>query len=304
MADPSAGPSRLRRLASGWSVRAFLALIAMTALVLGWIELRVGPQRRAVRAILRCGGTVLYDWQFDGPVVGGTYNPSAPPRPPERLVRWLGEDYFGDVISVSVQGEGVDGALLDEIARLRGLQALHLYDARLDRSDLARIAGLVGLRAFSLGRCSVDDEALSQLRGLTGLVTLDLSRTPIDGSGLAHLGGMQDLQILYASWTSIDDRGLANLPALPGLRLLTLDGTRITDAGLAPLQRLPGLIKLDLARVHISDEGLKSIGAWTSPRILTLSDDGPAPHPTSDGVDALRRARPDLTVDFHETTAP
>lgn len=304
MTEPAPRPGRLRRLLSGWSVRAMLAAVALMALALGWIESRVGPRRRAVRAILRAGGWVRYDWHYDGPVVGGGYHPWARPRAPGRLVELLGEDYFGDVVSASAGGGTLDGPLLDEIGRLRGLQALHLYGARLGRSDLARIAGLTGLRDLSLRHCTVDDEGLSLLAGLAGLEMLNLSHARINGPGLAHLAGMRNLQLLDVSWTPIDDRGLAHLPALPGLRVLMLDGTRVTDAGLAHLRALTGLFRLDLTRTRISDAGLEAVGAMPSLRLLALSDYGPDPHPTPVGVDALRRARPDMQVEFYETATP
>jgi hypothetical protein len=105
--------------------------------------------------------------------------------------------------------------------------------------------------------------------GLESLLSFgDFLDPKLDDAGLAHFARLYDLQRL--SLRGITDAGLAHIKDLVNLRDLSLAGAGITDAGLKHLEGLESLERLDI-------EGTKVTRA---------------------GVERLRRARPELNIDY------
>ena len=153
---------------------------------------------------------------------------------PEWLVKGLGPDYFGNVVSVSFTRRASDAELI-RVGKLKRLERLDLYGS------------------------SVTERGLAHLKGSAHLQTLMLVRTKVGDAGLAQLSGMKQLRILSLEGTELTDRGLANVAGLTALEDLNLAGTSVSDAGLAHLTGLTKLRALDLSRTGVSDKGLADI---------------------------------------------
>ena len=95
------------------SVRLLMALVLLAASGLGWVVNRAHVQRDAVAAIVRGGGTVLYDWDVTyvpGQPYGDDYRLTINGKPkwPKWLIDHLGPDYF----AVSARPDSTDRLLL------------------------------------------------------------------------------------------------------------------------------------------------------------------------------------------------
>src|SRR5215218_9119802 len=99
------------------SVRALMALVLALGCGLGWFVHRAQVQRDAVAAILRVGGRVSYDWQWNN---GRRIAKGKPRRP-----GWLVDRYFADVTRVDLADRGTD-EVLAYVGRLRRLQSLNV----------------------------------------------------------------------------------------------------------------------------------------------------------------------------------
>ena len=251
---PSSAPTSKRR-----RLRITLWGLVVLALAMaggsGWLVYRAKVQRDAVAVILRSGGSVVYDWEYDP---GDGFAPPRQPNAPRWLVDRLGLDYFGQVLRARFGR----GSTKDD--------------------DLAAISGLVKLRELDLSSTEVTDEGLAYLRGLVEIKSLFLGDTKISGSGLVHLRGMKGLQTLHLARTRVTDLGpLAG--SLDNLIWLDLSGTPITDEGLAPLVRSTNLSFLLLQDVAITDAGLAHLRRASKIDSLLL-DRTPI---TDAGIDAL-----------------
>src|SRR5206468_2949149 len=78
----------------------------------------------------------------------------------------------------------------------------------LDRSEtdvtdagVKELAGLKSLQALNLFNTKLTDAGLKELAGLKSLQTLDLSFTQVTDAGLKELGGLKGLQTLYLTAT-------------------------------------------------------------------------------------------------------
>lgn len=94
---PQTAAANPRRRWSRFSFRTLLVVLALLSAALGWLALKVRQaerQRKAVTAIRKAGGYVLYDYEcWNGiPILDGK------PPPPAWLREVLGEDFFSDVV--------------------------------------------------------------------------------------------------------------------------------------------------------------------------------------------------------------
>src|SRR6202044_2776595 len=100
------------------SARRMIVLILAIAAPLAWISNSARVQREAVAAIEKAGGRVWYDWEWaEGGATGEM------PNWPEWLVKALGPDYFGNVVSVSFTRRASDSELI-QVGKLKRLERL------------------------------------------------------------------------------------------------------------------------------------------------------------------------------------
>jgi hypothetical protein len=116
---------------------------------------------------------------------------------PEWLRNILGDDFFTEVVKVSLDGT-------------------HVADAM-----LGHLAGLDKLEQLGLSETPITEAALAHLEGLPRLQKLDLRNTGISDAGLAHLEGLKQLQELWLGGTQVTDEGVNKLQqALPDCQIV------------------------------------------------------------------------------------
>lgn len=166
-----------------FSLRSFLVLITVVAVVLAIGINRARSRRAAIRAIDELGGT------YGVQVMGPTW-----------LRDWVGDDkYFYDAIQVSF-GRGNDG-----------------YDPQRPFTD-AELAGVIEhLNAFpsfsllSLNCTDISDDGLRHLKRIRNLEHLRLNVTKVSDEGLGHLTTIRTLKKIELERTNVTDKGIAEL---------------------------------------------------------------------------------------------
>jgi hypothetical protein len=122
------------------SVRALMLFVLFVGGFLGWVLYRARPQREAVGAIKRAGGTVGYsgdDW----------------PRWRLFIVDVIGRDYFDTVISDLAHFEG-----------MTHLVRLDLGPTRVADAGLAHLRGLKNLQELQFSSEEISNEAMAKLK--------------------------------------------------------------------------------------------------------------------------------------------
>ena len=168
------------------------------------------------------------------------------------------------------------------IASLTALQELDLSGTPV--SDIGPIASLTALQELDLSGTPVSD--IGPIASMTALQGLDLSGTPVSDIGpIANLTALEKLDL---SGTLVSDIG--SIASLTALNSLVLHGTPVSDIG--PIASLPALKELHLSDTHVSNVG--PISNLAALRRISL-------HRTkvsSDAVEKLRTARPDMIIDL------
>jgi hypothetical protein len=233
-----------------FSLRTLLLLI--TALCV-WLGIQINAARRqrdAVAAMIKAGGTVVYDYQ-----VAPARNTSGFPRglrmpysidtdklPPgnSSLRSLFGDDCFRTVIAVIVPepNPALQKTTVDQLAELGKLKEFILFSpgADLHDNDLAALAELGQLETLQVMRARINGSVLRWLRNPARLKELFLCDTDVDDTAMEHIGRMTALERLMLDGTHITDAGLARLHGLKRLEFLSLGKTQVTDAGVSELR--------------------------------------------------------------------
>ena len=292
---PSTTETPKRRRGFVVSLRAFMLLILLAALPMGWKVNRVHIQRRAFAAIPVAKQNIWYDFQTSG---------ATEPPGPAWLRRLVGDEYFQEIVHVSLGSDdpeamaavcqldrleflcvqdlpGDAGKALAEIGRLKRLQDLRLYGALGLRNEmLASLDGLPVLSRLYIFDADVGDAGLVRLAHLPKLETLEISsrglrskRLVTDVGVAAVARSMPELRELDLCDSDITDAALVAVSRLSKLTTISLTGPKVTDAGLTLLSNLRDLEVLILGQVDVTDEGLKQIHHLKKLRILNLVSD-------------------------------
>jgi hypothetical protein len=270
------------------AIASALVVAALSLVVLyGCWESVVGPQRDAVAAIRKVGGTVVYDWEW----TSGRATLGSEPPWPKWLVQTLGPDAFGNVVAVNLIGHDFGDVLMTHIGRLHHLESLHLNGRIRTSTGFAQLEKLTALETLALPNHRFSDDDLSHLAGMTKLKQLALIGPQITDKGLAHLTEMRQLErlqlintkittlepirgLVQLTWLDISrspigDEGLSPLRGFTGLQWLQLGGIQITDAGIAHFSTLSDLRTLSLNGTRIGDAGVRLL--LDLPRIMSLN---------------------------------
>ncbi|MEA1951126.1 MAG: hypothetical protein U9N87_07055, partial [Planctomycetota bacterium] len=91
----------IRRPRFQYSISTLLLLTAVLAIWLGYVTNRARKQRAAVAALSAIGTTISYDWEFNDDDV---MLMDAKPPGPEWLRQLIGDEYFQEVVEISLPG--------------------------------------------------------------------------------------------------------------------------------------------------------------------------------------------------------
>jgi hypothetical protein len=196
-----------------YSLRTFLLLVTVLAVIGGTFVSRCQQQRRAVAEIERLGGTVFYDYAYRHDDHPGKSSITWNAQPPDRwLTRLLGRDVSHRVVGVW------------------GYQQYHFAQSTSVFHPFGPVRADTEFHTHT-------DRSLRSLRGLRALQFLDLSETTVTDDGLAQLKSFGRIGMLRLTGTRITDRGLAVFAEMPNLSSVSLMGTDVTVEGVRTLQR-------------------------------------------------------------------
>jgi len=214
-----AGPKvpRRRRFLQ-FSLGTLLLAITVFGVWLGVQVNRMRRQREAVAAIVRLGGAVMYDYDFDAK---HQQIRNGQPAAPVWLRKALGDDFFRRPVWIYLAG------------------------VKLKNGDLAPLENLPQLDWLYLGSCELSDAELAHCASLSKLRQLDLGGTPISDAGLARLVQLKRLEWLDLQSTEVTDAGIETLTQLPRLTEIYVHGSKISDRGKAELKRALPNCKID-----------------------------------------------------------
>ncbi len=232
------------------SVRALMAGVLASAVLLGVVLVPARIQRAAVLALRRQGGFVFYDWEIAGLKAGG---PLVPPADPFRLRALLGPDFFDtpdaagfgvmppdDRLMAEVMKLGrlrsftlplatppvLSAAGMAEVVRLRHLDQLNVGPGGDARGVLPHLALLPELRTLSWRSTVMTDADLAAIGRLGRLQSLNIDGARLSEAGLMHLTGLQELEsfIIEGPTPLVDWEARGRfLRAMPNLRFFSLD---------------------------------------------------------------------------------
>lgn len=228
-----------------FKLRSFLLILAIVCIWLGWYSVRVQQQREAVDWVLKNGGAVRYDYEYQGQ----KFIPDSQPSVPKWLLDTLGVDYFSAVTWVELSNMSKQVSDVTPLASLAKLKKLRLFNTQVN--DVTPLAGLTNLEILVLSDTQVSN--VTPLAGLTNLEFLMLDDTQI--SDLKPLAGLANLAFLTLHDTQISN--LAPLAGLANLDVLALNDTQVSDV--APLAGLANLKELWLSNTQASEEDIEKL---------------------------------------------
>jgi hypothetical protein len=252
------------------SLRGLMVLVLVVGSGLGLIShfiRSVAVQHQTVTAVRTLGGTVFYDFQFEGQILRRNPVSNATSRDvpgwPKWIVDRLGPDCFGYVQEVSFGNWGRPSGTGPMSAKEVQAALKEMQPALTARSNNPSRTGPASGKEI--------DEVLNDIGQLSRLTNLSLINIPVTDSGLAHLEGLADLRFLKLQGRNkITDAGLIRLKRMTSLKQLFLDDSQITDAGLTHLKTLTDLEELGLANTQVGDAGLAHLKGLTKLNTLDL----------------------------------
>ncbi len=280
--DEAVPPRRRRRFRL--TLRAMMLMVLILAVPLGWKVNKARRQSEAVKAVLRAGGTVAYDYEYGED--GRSKRVKEPPRW-RWLISRLGVDVFHRVHRVAIKGgkpiemtifedlpdlrmievENTrllfpDGPSSGQIAPLPWLKKLRLDHTGITYSEMLRLASWSSLESVNLSEGVMSDEGLQVLRSLRRLKTITLNCEKATDRTLIDLGDHDRLESLSMHGPTIHDASLQALAACKNLSSLSItDAGEITDAGLNSLSGLAHLRRLYFGEFHPTERNMAALGS-------------------------------------------
>ena len=227
-------------------LRTLLLAVFAFALLMSVLAERLNDKRRERRLVERItsqGGTVCYDYQRPRGQVH--MDESAEPNGPRWLRKWLGGNFFSDVVLVAYPD--AQDSDLDEIGRWTSLRVLYLSDS------------------------AVTDDGLASIAPLRNLEELYLHNTDIGGSGLACVGGYDQIQAIGLDGTRVTGTSLRTVRTRKRLSLLSLSQIGLSDADVLPLTDMASVRDLDLSHNNLSNRALTYLESMTGLDTLDLT---------------------------------
>ena len=283
-----------RRLRIG--LGGMLVAILMIGLWLGYRVNKAREQLRALAAVKAQEGWVRYADEFVmGPVNvhrgdamwkpgWGTHSPSKVSSVPPLLRRWIGDEYFREIVHVST------------FVDIQAGEAGEPYPVHPPINGMLRsLESQKGIRTLQISGDTVTDEGLASIAKLTNLRELFIFwAAGVNDAGVARVGRMPKLEQVNISLSTMTDEGVGHLANLPALEKLSLGGKRFTDASLIHLAQAKRLkwLELEAYRMEITDAGLEHLAGLKDLERLDIKH----ARFTPEGKAKLIKAIPDLKI--------
>ena len=137
-----------------FSLKTLLVALSLLCLAPGgyvvYEHAKARRQKAAVEAIENLGGTVKYDWTV--------------PVRSAKMRQALGDESFGNVNSVQLNGTQVTDFSLANLTDLNRIKVLYLNDTQVTDAGLKHLAGLKGLTHLDLDKTQVTDAGVAELQ--------------------------------------------------------------------------------------------------------------------------------------------
>ncbi len=168
--------------------------------------------------------------------------------------------------------------------KLKWLEELRLFDARLDLPSAAAIGRCVKLRHLTISGSTVSDVEISQLRPLIKLTELGINGTLASNESAPWIATLLNLKELKIAGTQMTMAGVAQFKSLSqletliayglkpapqikvnwaewstNLKVLNLSNTRLGEGGLRGLGKLANLEELNIEDTDISDDDITQL---------------------------------------------
>ncbi len=168
----------------------------------------------------------------------------------------------------------VTGAGFAKLARLPGLEILHLIGPMITDEGLAGVAQLQGLERLYLRDVrNVTATGIEALGNMTRLKEFSLSGSRVHGDDFAPLAQMKDLRILQLhAGADLGDAGAFHIANLPKLRKIYVSGKGLTEKGLLAIAGLTDLRTLNIPSAQVTASVLDRLAEH--PELKELTFDG------------------------------
>lgn len=207
------------------SLRGLLVLVTLIAIGSGYLASWHRKARAKAHAVekLQSKGADVY-WNVN--------------KVPRWLVRTFGEEYFGEVDSISHYGATDED--LTALRTFRSVTFLRLINATITDDGLEDIMHFRDLQYLDLGSPNITCKGLRRLTRFRHLTSLSLVDTNARGPGLVTLAGIDCLADIVVQDSSFDDDDLFQLHRVPQLRNILVYNSSVSGKGILALsKRLP-----------------------------------------------------------------
>ena len=191
------------------------------------------------------------------------------------ITSWEGVTVKGTpsrVVEIILTDKSLDGTIPSELAKLTGLQSLHLYENRLTGSIPTEFGSLTALTDLRLYSNRLSGGIPTELGNLTRLVVLYLDDNHLTGPIPPELGSLSNLRDLFLTGNRLTGGIPTQLGALSNLRFLNLDGNQLTGAIPTQLGSLTNMQDLSLSGNGLTGSIPTQLGDLTNLRDLFLND--------------------------------
>jgi len=193
--------------------------------------------------------------------------------------------------------------LIDEAAKLRGLETLRFTNCDITDDDLVKIGTLSNLKTLELEGSAIKGPGLAHLRSCRSLNSLRLHNCGVTNDALEVIGrDLSALRIVRITGSAqVQAAAFRSLGKCRGLKEIYADGMADDDVA-AELAALNGVEVVGLNNSpQLGDAGLQALTRLKSLKRLQVNNCAKL---TAANVNVFRKARPDVTVDFPPPKAP
>jgi hypothetical protein len=210
-----AAPSAKKRPLFRFSLRATLLSLTAACLLLGGYVKQVRDQKVARETIKAWGGIAYLDYQWAAASANNKLPVQSPAKPPNfRLLReLLGDDYFSNVVAVTIPYHALANIDASALLAFRRLRSLNLSGTHVGDDDLRKIAKMSSIEDLRLADTDITNDGIQWLSLLPQLSVLSLRGTVTSDAGILVLTKKQSLQELDVADTNATKEGLDRLQA-------------------------------------------------------------------------------------------